>query len=222
MCFFRRFYFLFLALAIVGVQLGLSFVLLDRASLEAVSQEGRWIENISVVFLLQAVALGLYAAYKSGDRGWYLYSYLALAAALRELDAHRAVTSDSILKSRFYVTPEYPLWEKLFGIAFILSLLFCIVKLAQRLPASLKALWQGVIHVQAIYVCLGLYTVAKIFDGFFRRFPGLSHLRDDYGVILLYAEESMEMIGAFFLMYAAFYYVLHRCEQSARITAARA
>lgn len=214
-CFFKRFSFVFFAIAALLVQLAVSFAVLDGAMMEEVSQEGRWIENMSVIFLFQAVALGIYAARKSGDKGWYLYSYLALAAAWRELGGHKAFTSDSILKSRFYVTPEFPLWEKLLGAAFILSLLYCIVQLLRKFIPSLKALWQGVVHVQAIYACLGLYTVAKVLDGFFRRFPSLSHLRDDYGSMMLYAEESMEMFGAFFLMYAAFYYVLHRYEQHA-------
>lgn len=208
----QKYRFILMALVMVGLHLIVSFLLMDDAILEIAGQEGGWIENMSVVFLAQAVGLGLYAAYIFRDRGWYLYSFMAFAAAFRELDWHRAFTSDSFLKSRFYVTPEYPLWEKLLGVAFIATLIFCALKLIPKFMPALKAVWGGVVHVQAIFACLGLYAGAKFFDGFWRLFPQYRGFEPEYGAMLRYAEESMEMFGAFFLMYAALHLLIVKPE----------
>lgn len=206
--FLRRHMYLWSALGFVTIFLLSSYIFISAETLGTLSEEGKWIENVSVVVLLQTFVLALYTGYKTKTRGWYLLGYLALAAAFRELGMHKSFTSDSILKSRFYLTPEFPLWEKILGIVFILSLIVSFIILVRKFIPSLKALWQGVLHVQAIYVCLGLYTIAKSLDSFVRLFPFWSQVQLEYDIYMRYAEESMEMFGAISLLLAVQFFFL--------------
>ena len=45
-------------------------------------------------------------------------------AAMRELDWHKAWTTDSVLKSRFYLSDVTPIYEKVIGGGVILLLLY--------------------------------------------------------------------------------------------------
>jgi len=193
--------FLFIyALALV-LWFALSHVLFSTSQLSDLSSEDHVIENLSVYGLLIAAIAGVYAGWISKERIWFLFAFFMLFAMLRELDVHSAFMTMSILKSRFYVSPEVPFHEKMIGGAVLLLLACGIYKALRTLPFTLKRLLNGDSVALAAYTAFGIMCVAKFIDSSSRLMPSLAPLRLMHDVFLVYIEENLEMfMGMTFAM----------------------
>lgn len=166
------------------------------------AHEGGAIETLTAILFAGAGAFGLFTAWRTKQPGWSLFALFMVAAALREVDAHKAWTTMSIFKSRFYVSADVPVFEKICGALVIFALLYGAWRAARKLVPSLQAAITGVPHVLLIYTALAWLAVAKFLDAFFRLLPMLESHRTRIEHLLFFTEESLEMGAALLFVLA--------------------
>jgi len=153
---------LFLILLITG------FVIAGVQPEDYLLSESGPIETISAIgYLLCAAAIIRLAGDWSGR--WPAAGLLILFA-LREMDFHNRFTTMSLSKSRFYLSPEVGMTEKLIGGAVIAMFLYCIYRLF-RLEgrAWLNGLKRGKACAYGVLFALSCIVIAKSLDGFARK-----------------------------------------------------
>ena len=131
---------------------------------------------------------------------WLYFSLLMAMASMREMDLHKAWTSDSILKSRFYLDSGVPIEEKLIGAGVILLLIFIAVQMTRHIPFWLRSLWNFRARAWTIGFALGSLAVAKLLDSMARVIPPLAEFHAENRAFLTVIEESLEMAGALFFL----------------------
>jgi hypothetical protein len=142
------------------------------------------------------VGLGILLLYTSRSPKGIAMAALSLLAAAREAELHKALTTMSILKSRFYLGPEVPWQEKLAGAAVVMAAIALGIYL-------MIAFYRFLLHDKGLATPVGqilltaliLLPITKVLDRM------SSVLRTDFGVVLPQRagqivkalEEGMEM-----------------------------
>ncbi|HEX7054802.1 MAG TPA: hypothetical protein VF211_12825 [Burkholderiales bacterium] len=151
------------------------------------SEEG-FFEQASWIGYLAAGALCLLMA-RRDPRLYLPCSVVLLAMCARELDWHRRFTTDSFLKSRYFLKVQAPLAEKLIAGAVVLALTALVLYLVVRYwRPFLRALRARVPAAVTLATTVALLVVTKTAD----RLPGI--LRDDYGLRLPDALARLDMV----------------------------
>lgn len=161
---------LFLILLITG------FVIAGVQPEDYLLSESGPIETLSAIgHLLCAAAIIRLAGDWSGR--WPAAGLLILFA-LREMDFHNRFTTMSLSKSRFYLSPEVDMTEKLIGGAVIALFLYCIYRLFRVEGRSwLTELKRGKACAYGVLFALTCIVVAKSLDGFARKLA-------DFGILV--------------------------------------
>ena len=101
------------------------------------------------------------------------YAYIVVLVVLfgcRELDFDKRFTTMGILKSRFYISSDVPLLEKMIGLIVIALLLWAVINIVKNhltsTLASLAILNERAVGVVMIFVLL---VVSKSIDGLARK-----------------------------------------------------
>lgn len=175
------------------------------------SQEGQPIEVFSALLLVMASLTALFMGWKYKSSGWYIYALVMAIAAMREHGMHAAYTTMSMLKSRFYFSPDVPMFEKILGGVIILALVYAAIKSLRYLWPGIKHALNGSKHAQAIFISIGFMLLAKMMDSSGRLFPWLSPTIAPFDIQMQFTEETLEMIMAFlFLSAPVLYYAKRR------------
>ena len=82
----------------------------------------------------------------------------------RELDWHKAFTTESILKPKFYWLEGSGLMERLIGALFVLLLIYTIIRLLMKLPYLLHQALKGSYWARAIILYIAILAIAKSLD----------------------------------------------------------
>ncbi len=164
-----------------------------------------WYEESGFIEVSTAIFFGLsgliaFGAWFSDRRETYgLFALTMILACLRELDAHKAFTTQSIRKSRFYLSDQTPLGEKLIGFLFILLLLYTAIRLLSYVSGWLKEVFTLQRDANIIAIAFGSLCVGKFLDTSPRIFTGLQ----EYAYQLRAIEECLELNSAVFFVLAA-------------------
>jgi hypothetical protein len=186
----------FSALVLTIVFLAYELSTLNAQAWQSLSQEGQFLEWGSALAFAGASLLAFIAFIRKTD-SLRLYFSLAMAfAAMRELDWHKAFTSDSILKSNFYESSTTPLAEKIIGGFIILTLIFLLYQFIKRIPLLIKLVWNFYMQAWVIASALGLLVTAKLIDSMARWLPFLADFKTDNGAYLGLVEETLELTAA--------------------------
>lgn len=158
--------------------------------------EGSFVEQgAAMMFGMSGViALGTWANNRKEIYG--LFSLLMIMASFREFDGHKEFTTMSILKSRFYVSENVPMIEKIIGGIFILVLLYAALRLSTYLWRWVKNVFKFQMEAWIIGIGLGSMVIAKALDTLPRNFPELL----EYGYFMRAIEESLEFNSALFFV----------------------
>ncbi len=169
--------------------------------LSIASEQGAF-EMLSAILFGIAAFLGLVVFIKTQSKMDFIFMMLMGLACARELDLHKEWTTQSILKSRFYIDPNTPALEKIIGVIVILFLVYSAWQLIKRVPQFIASVWHFVPTAWAIGLGLGMITIAKLLDSMKRVLPFMAEFHTDNRAFLGVIEESMELSGAiFFLIY---------------------
>ncbi len=187
---------------------GLGFALFRMEyDLLALSQEGALLENLSLIFGFLALFFGGFHAFSSKNIGWLLFCSWVLIIILREIDGHKMVTSDSFLKTRFYLSPDIPLIEKIFGTSVIILLIAILLKTILWAVPVLKDNWNEIFRrkykeyaLLLIFLSFALFSSGKILDSAFRILPAIEIYKDVIGSPFRFIEEACETLAMFFLL----------------------
>jgi len=184
--------------------IGLSKVFLNESLQELMFLEGGIIEySTALIFALTAI-IGFISVFKQRDNDLFFFSILTTLAAMRELDLHKAWTSDSILKSRFYISPETPIIEKAAGGAVVLILIIAAFHFLRKTPNLIRGLIKINPLSWSIGFGFGFLTIGKIIDSAARLFPPLYKVLEQDKTLSRMIEESFEMAGSLFFLMALF------------------
>lgn len=137
------------------------------------------------------------------------YAYIVVLVVLfgcRELDFDKRFTTMGILKSRFYISSDVPLLEKMIGLIVIALLLWAVINIVKNhltsTLASLAILNERAVGVVMIFVLL---VVSKSIDGLARKLkPFGIETSQQVSFFASSVEEVMEL-GIPILMIAVFH-----------------
>lgn len=192
---FFIFYCLSLFISVSLFLIGALFLVEPPVSAEWVTEDN-FVEALGATFLglISIFALGLF--FKRRQEIWVLFAILMGAACCRELDLHKAFTTDSFLKSKFYVREDIPMVEKIIGVSIIAALLICLYRLSKFIPTWIRDLLQFKPPALSVFIGLGLLAIAKVMDSLKRLVPALHDFHVENAHTLQVIEESFETAGA--------------------------
>jgi hypothetical protein len=126
---------------------------------------------------------------------------ILLMFGLRELDFHSRFTTMNITKSRFYLSPDVPFTEKLFGLCLLLFFVACVYLLLKRYGRGfIKRVRQTEGLAVAIATSVVFLAIAKSMDGLPRKLKPLGITMDDGARLLATAGEELLEMGAAILL----------------------
>ena len=167
------------------------------------SQENGPIEMASVVLFGVAALVGFLRFVATRAKTDFIFCALMAAAAAREMDWHKEWTTDSILKSKFYLSPETPGHEKIIGAVFIAFLIYAAFQMVKRVPYFVTQLWAFAANAWALALGICSLVIAKTLDSMARLFPFMAEFHADNRDFLGVIEETLELTGAaFFVVFA--------------------
>lgn len=212
----RRPYFgLFVAFVVSAVAI-LSAYPFSTERLNDLTRETGWIEVATAVLYL-AAALTLLASWPS-DRRFFLHSaFIVALLGARELDLHKAFTSDSVLSTRFFFRDQAGLQEKVIAGLVLLVLVVIVLRylrywrrlrdgLTLRSPAAISAA-----------LAIILLPATKSLDAFGRVAKGFGfEITFDINVVGI-VEESVELAIPAVVILAVAQYLLKAPPERDRI-----
>jgi hypothetical protein len=191
---------LVIAVGLAGL-LALLFALDGTPYYAVFTREHGVLEIASAVCAALAGASGMLLAQRARSYGWLVFGVLLLAAAAREMDWHKAWTTMSILKTRFYITETVPVVEKIIGGAVVLVLLIAAFYVARRVPGYWRQWRAGCAPVWQGFSALSLLMIAKLCDASSRLFPNLKTQHADVKTFLTLLEEALEFCAFAILLW---------------------
>jgi len=169
----------------------------------------------SIIEILTAFGFGLvsfvagFIAWKEKKQIWLLFAFFMMLATARELDLHKAFTSDSVLKSNFYLKSNAPWFEKASGAIFILILIYAVIRLLPYTKQWLLNVWALQSNALSIFLAMGILTTAKTLDALDRLFPFLTNIYTDHVPLLRLVEETLELTCVAFFLYVCIHYFVN-------------
>lgn len=141
------------------------------------SEEGLFEQASWVVYF--AVAATCLLLVRDDVRLYGTSAVVVLAMGARELDLHRRFTTDSMLKSRYYLKVQAPLIEKLLAGAVVLALTAVVLYMLVRyLPLLLRRLRERSPAAITLATSFVVLVLTKIAD----RLPDV--MRHDFGAVV--------------------------------------
>jgi len=189
-------------LILIGLGVGLLFIFtaIPQSDWETITAEHNPLEMTTAIAYIIAAIIGLLVFVKDKSQMHFITFALMVLATGREMDLHKEWTTDSILKSRFYIDPATPIIEKIIGGIVILFLVYAVITLVRRTPRFIMMLWQLSALAWSIALGLGLLTIAKTMDSMARLFPFLADFHAHHRDFLNVIEETLELGGALFFV----------------------
>jgi len=139
--------------------------------------------------------------------------FFVLLLGLRELDFHARFTTMGMFKSRFFISPEVPLVEKILVTGFILGLLgYAFYYLRERMVAFKADLAAGSPYAFSIAAAVGCILLSKALDGNSEIFEYLLPMIDESSQLPRTAEECLELFIPVFLLRALVQYAEKRLQ----------
>jgi hypothetical protein len=198
----HRFFIIYTSLVIFAL-LGfwaMAFITLNQDQMSALATEDAMIESFTAFGFGVVALLAGFIWIKARREIWALFTFFMGLACFRELDLHKAFTSDSFLKLRFYSGDIAPLHEKIVGACAILLIIFCAYRLSKYAVTWIKDIIAFKPQSCAIFLGMGTLGFAKKLDALSRLFPSLSDFHGQNRPFLGLIEESAELASvAFFL-----------------------
>ena len=179
------------------------FVILIFAFTFTLSPEDKplWLKEGGIIEILSAVGYFICAAAFIYWGGWlnvkkYHYFFLMIILfGMRELDFDKRFTTMGILKSRFYISGEVPLIEKIIGLMVIALLAYIVISIFKN---HFKSFIIGIksystVHLYALLTLIFLVS-SKTLDGLARKLKGIGiHIDEQSSTNASTVEEILEL-----------------------------
>ncbi len=183
-----------LLLAMIGAATVLTGLSLEQARTRVLYSEGQLIENATV--LLYGAALALLLGWSNGERELRLMVALVVSlCAFRELDLHKAYTSESLFKISYYIRGDDPIMGRVVAGIILVAILALLVRTLIYCRNLFKELWAGRPFAYSALTSILLLPFSKAFDSG----PRMIHkhfgidLPAEVRLGLLVTEETLEL-----------------------------
>lgn len=186
-----------------AVLLGSSLFLLNPEILPALVQEHGIIENLSAFCLALSSGLTAIIWTKHKKPLSLALSFLLICACFREMDFHKEFTTMSILKSRFYLSPDVLITEKIIGALMILLLAAAAIYVISQHKKILQHIVERKENVITAFAGIGIIAFAKLLDSSSRILPFTADYKTLHEIKFMYVEETLELLAAILFVYAA-------------------
>jgi len=199
-------FFIFSAVILIALAGGLYYIFhhLPESQWAQLTMEHGAVEMATAILFAIAAFLGMVQFIKITAKMDFVFMALMALAGAREMDWHKEWTTQSILKSRFYVDPNTPALEKIIGGLIILFLIYAAWQLIKRVPQFIASVWHFIPNAWAVGLGLGMLVTAKTLDSMARIMPFMAEFHADNRAFLGVIEESFEMTGALFFVVLVF------------------
>ena len=195
-----------LAVAAIGV---LSAYPFTEDRLNALTKEDGWIEVTTAALYLAAV-VALLASWRLDARFFAHSAFIVGLLGARELDLHKAFTTDSVLTTRFFFRDHVPLTEKLVAGAVLAVLLVVVLRYLRHWRRLRDGLVRRSPAAISVALAILMLPATKFLDAFGRLLTGfgfeVTFNIDAVGIV----EESLEMAIPVVIALAVAQYALGR------------
>ena len=174
------------------------------------ASEGGIIEMLTAIGFCVVAFVAAIIAWKEKRQIWGLFAFFMALAAARELDLHKAFTSDSVLKSNFYLKSNAPWFEKAGGAMSILVLIYAVIRLLPYAKRWVLNLWALQPAALSIFLAMGILATAKMLDAFGRLFPFLTDMYANNRPLFGLIEETLELTCVAFFLFVCIHYFMNR------------
>lgn len=157
------------SLIVLFLIFSLTFVL-DEDKRKLLFDEGGIVEVASALGYFLCAGFILYKGKINYFREYHYFLILIVMFGLRELDFHKRFTTMGILKTRFFISNEVSVTEKLVGFLIVLLLLYAIIIIYKK---HFRQFIEGLknhssIHI-GVLIILFLLGISKTLDGISRK-----------------------------------------------------
>ncbi len=201
-----------LVITAIGVLSGFPF---SEERLNALTKEDGWIE-VATVVVYGVALLSLLSCCRFEPAFFAQSAFVVGLLAARELDLHKAFTTDSVLTTRFFFRDHVPVPEKVIAGLVVVALLIVVLHYLRnwrRLRDGLKARTPAALSAA---LAILLLPAAKFLDAFGRLLRGfgieITFNIDAVGIV----EESLELAIPAVIALAAAQYALRRTSSLGR------
>ncbi len=184
-----------LAIVMFMTALSMSISILPKELATDIIRENGPVEVITALGYMVAAGWLFIAGLKRQIHSGVSAGFLVLLLGLRELDFHARFTTMGIFKTRFYVSPDVPVVEKVIVSIIVIALIVSIVKFI-RLHYSpfLQSLCRKYPPAIAVALAVGLMVVSKMLDSFSGPLQSIINLvHNDPALCMWVMEEIFEM-----------------------------
>lgn len=171
-------------------------------------REGGVVETLSALGYLLILVYVFITFNKSFLVKYHYLMILLLMFAMRELDFDKRFTEVGILKSRFLLSVQVPVLEKIIG-AFVLVLLVYVVWMAlyRHFIPIMKAIVQPKAYMLGVYLGVLVMVVSKTLDGLQRKLEGFGIYTTNWLVQnASLIEEALELFIPVYFFLAFWFY----------------
>lgn len=192
----RSYYLLYGVVLLVLTTLIVILELIDLPLKNAIIKEGGIVESLSAIGYFVCIILLVCQGWKKEERQSYWHANLFLLfLGLREFDFHCRFTTMGITKTKFYLSPDASVVEKIIGAIFILLFLYLIIYLIKK---HFKDMFSAIKQMKphAIGICFGILfmCLSKTLDGLGRNLASIGVIiGNELKLIIVSIEEVMEL-----------------------------
>lgn len=179
----------------------------EESGQELLSESGpvEWFSAVSYLLVLAYVFKSFSWDYV---KKYHYFLMILFMFSLRELDFDKRFTELGILKSKFLVSDQVPILQKLIGGLVLLVLIYAVARtLYHHFMPLLKSVFKPEAYMIGIYLGVGCIVVSKTLDGLERKLKGFGfEVSNWFTQHASYFEEVMEMFIAIFFFIAFRFY----------------
>ena len=193
-----------LLVAILAVVISFPIFISPKVLAPLIAENGV-IERLTVVAYLVCIVVVLAGSIKRSLRESLILSAPLALFAMRELDFQSRFTTMGILKTKYYVSPDVPILEKLVVIVCLVAIIWGAV---QFVKLYARRFFDAALAFHPGAICIGLavllFAVSTTVDGIGRKALGFGVEVDHYTIAFFQTLEEVSELGApLFLILAA-------------------
>ena len=193
-----------LLIAIAAFVISLPIFLSPKVLAPLIAEDGV-IERLTVVAYLVCIVVVLAGAIRRSLRESLILSAPLALFAMRELDFQSRFTTMGILKTKYYVSPDVPILEKLVVIVCLVAIIWGGI---QFVKLYARRFFDAALELHPGAICVGLaallFAVSSTVDGIGRKALGFGIETDQYTRAFFQTLEEVSELGApLFLILAA-------------------
>ena len=186
---------------------------LPSADMLAFAEEGGMVERMTLVCYVAAILCVIFSGHWIKGTTKCAVVIMLAYMCMREMDLHKSVSSESILKSRFWLGNHIPVTDKLLAILILLPIVWMLVHFIRNHAGTFfRELRNKEGHAITILVFFVVMVVSKCIDRSLNVLTELygMHFTDSLVALQLAQEEFLECLLPILIIIASWQYMQRR------------